>query len=650
MKKICCALTFLLVTANLFAHADGAQSFDDAVNWAFKAAESHISYPQPGYRLLDEQKMKQALIGNTVLREEHFALYFKAQGEVAGWERNWQEVAASHCPTDEGVDYARDLGTCWVGPLEVLEGLTWRIDKNRLCLSRPVQQVTGADSCVTVALTADRIVFISATGEPIERGNLLAKGDRASCLGMAACNSMPLNQQEKINRLASEMQARFVVPGLALAIVRQDQLWYANGYGLADIENNTMVKPDTVFQLGSVGKQFTAAAIMRLVELGKLELDTSIKKFFPESPASHHGITVRQLLSHISGIRDYEYTGYETVPGKTPGTVVDIQRNYTEQELQRIIFSYPLRHAPGLRREYSNSGYVLLGFIIEAVSGEHYSQFLQREFFSPLGMTDTRLISDALIVPRRAQGYELSDKRVLVNQSWVAEAHNRTADGALISTVLDMAKWETALATGKILTEQSRKSLWQSVPLSSNNLPEFDYALGWALARVQGRKIVEHGGSWQGFRSYYARFVDDGFSVIVLTNGRGAQPLQDLTRQIAAILDVDLALPEIVNDTSSSHDQQVRALVLQLTQKKLTDSQFTTAERQRWFPYAVIEQGNWLADLLDEKPLQLQQVSPVPVVTDVLHYRITTASDPAHFAIRFDKAGKIAHWRFEQMN
>ena len=263
------------------------------------------------------------------------------------------------------------------------------------------------------------------------------------------------------------------IPGLALAVMRDGKIVKAQGYGLSNVEHNVPVKPETIFQTGSVGKQFTATAVMMLVEGGKLSLDDKISKYFPESPAVWKDINVRHLLTHTSGITDY---------GSETKKIVDLRKDYTEDELVRRFAGYPLDFPPGSKWSYSNSGYVILGVLIHRVSGKFYGDFLQEHVFHPLHMDSTHIISEENIVMNRAAGYRLVNGE-LKNQEWVAPKLNTTADGALYTNVLDMAKWDEALTQQTLLKKSSYEQMY--TPVRLNDGKTYPYGFGWAIGRLQ---------------------------------------------------------------------------------------------------------------------------------------------------------------------
>ena len=309
------------------------------------------------------------------------------------------------------------------------------------------------------------------------------------------------------------------IPGLALLVIRDGQIVKAQGYGLSNVELQVPVKPETVFQSGSMGKQFTATAIMMLVEEGKISLDDRLTKFFPEAPPAWKNVRVRHLLSHTGGFTDY--------PEK-----FDFRRDYTEDELIKVVQSVALAFPPGSNWSYSNLGYLTLGVLIHRVTGQFYGDFLHDRIFQPLGM-NTRIISEADIIPNRADGYRLV-KGELKNQEWVSPTLNTTADGSLYFNILDLAKWDAALYTEKLLKRSSFDQMWTPVKLKNGKPNSDHYGFAWFINDVHGHRIIEHAGAWQGFTSNISRYVDDKMTVVVLTNLEHADP-PDITHHVAGL-------------------------------------------------------------------------------------------------------------------
>ncbi|HTR67533.1 MAG TPA: serine hydrolase domain-containing protein [Terriglobales bacterium] len=310
--------------------------------------------------------------------------------------------------------------------------------------------------------------------------------------------------------LAEMKQQR--IPGLALGVYRDGQIVRVQGYGLANIELNVPVKPETLFQSGSVGKQFVSMAIMMLVEEGKVNLEDSITNYFPDAPATWKPIRVKNLLSHTSGLAEYE-----SDERTKPGAPFYLRLDHTEPELLKMIEAMPIENAPGDKWAYRNTNYVLLGMLIHKVTGEFYADFLTQRIFKPLGMNSTRLISEADIIPNRAAGYQI-EKGELKNQDWVSPTYNSTADGALYFNVLDLAKWDAALYTEKLVKKSSLDQMWTVFKLNDGKPNPGHYGFGWDIDEVNGHRVLEHGGAWQGFTCFIARYLDDKLTVVALTN------------------------------------------------------------------------------------------------------------------------------------
>jgi CubicO group peptidase (beta-lactamase class C family) len=327
--------------------------------------------------------------------------------------------------------------------------------------------------------------------------------------GKASCQS-PASASDAVARYVKAEMARQHIPGVALLVSRNAEPVRAQGFGFSNVELQVPVKPETLFQSGSVGKQFAATAIMMLVEEGKLGLDDSITKYFPDAPASWKPVTVRHLLSHTGGFRDYPKN-------------FDFRKDYGEDELLKIVEAIPLAFPPGTNWSYSNLGYLTLGILIHRVTGTFYGDVLQARIFRPLGMQTTRIISEADIIPNRSAGYRLV-KGELKNQEWVSPVLNTTADGSLYFSILDLAKWDTALYTEKLLKRSSLDQMWTVVKLNNGQPNSGDYGFGWDVENVHGHRVIGHGGAWQGFKTHISRYVDDKLTVVVLANLAEADP------------------------------------------------------------------------------------------------------------------------------
>lgn len=338
-------------------------------------------------------------------------------------------------------------------------------------------------------------------------------------LSAVACAQVPrepldAKQLASIDAFVNHEMARQRIPGLEIGIYSRGRVLLAKGYGLASVELNVPVKRETLMQSGSVGKQFVSAAVMMLVEDGKISLDDSITKYFADAPATWKPILIKNLLSHTSGLAEYE------TPERTgPNGPFYLRLDFTEDELAKKIEALPIESAAGEKWDYRNTNYLLLGIIIHKITGKPYAEFLNERIFKALGMTSTRLISDRDIIANRAAGYEIDrNSGDLKNQEWVSPTFNSTADGTLYFNVLDLAKWDEALYGTKLLKQSSLDRMWTVYRLNDGKPNPDGYAFGWFIGAQGGHKRIEHGGAWQGFTCRISRYPDDSLTVAVLTN------------------------------------------------------------------------------------------------------------------------------------
>ncbi len=296
-------------------------------------------------------------------------------------------------------------------------------------------------------------------------------------------------------------------PGAALAVIKDGRIIYERGYGMAKLEDGLVNTPDKVFDIGSVSKQFTAACVAMLVRDGKVKVDDDIRKYLPEMPAYEKPITVRHLLHHTSGLRDYnallELAGFrDDADSPTVAEALEIVRRQKK-----------LNYAPGEEYSYTNTGFFLLSQIVERVSGKSLNAFAQERIFRPLGMTKTLFQDDhTQIIKDRATGYgavEGGGFRIYLS-NW-----DETGDGNVYTTVRDLALWDQAFYSGAL--GQDLMAMLQTTG-TLNSGRKIDYAWGLVVREYRGLKVVEHGGAWVGYRAALVRFPDERFSVIILSN------------------------------------------------------------------------------------------------------------------------------------
>lgn len=322
---------------------------------------------------------------------------------------------------------------------------------------------------------------------------------------------------DKVDVLLNAEMQKHQIAGLSLMVVKDGRQIKTKGYGVANLEWNVPVTKDTVFEIGSITKQFTAACILMLAQDGKLSLDDKISQHLKNTPASWSNVTVRHLLTHTSGITNY--TGLDGF---------ELTRHLTQEQFIQKLGSYPLSFQPGDAWSYCNSGYSLLGYIVENASGQNYWDFLRARIFQPLKMTATGNRTPGVIIPNRAAGYELA-QQVSINRDY--DLTDIFSAGAIVSTVVDMAKWDAALNGEQLLTQASKEQWW--TPAKLNNGKVEHYGFGWFLEPLKDHKDIGHGGSTSGFSCSIQRFPEDGLSVIILCNANELGIATTLAKEVA---------------------------------------------------------------------------------------------------------------------
>ncbi|MDQ3997248.1 MAG: serine hydrolase [Gemmatimonadota bacterium] len=310
-------------------------------------------------------------------------------------------------------------------------------------------------------------------------------------------------------------------PGCAVGVFRDGRIAYARGYGMANLELGVALSPQSVLDIGSTSKQITAMAVVLLARQGKLSLDDDVRKHIPELPAYERPVTIRHLLTHTSGLRDYltlwYLAGIDDADFTTEAEALDIIRR------QRV-----LNFLPGEQRLYSNSGFFLASVLVERVSGKSLAQFADDNIFRPLGMRHTRFNNDhTAVVPGRATGYARRDGG---GYSISMSDFEQTGDGGVLTSVEDLQRWDENFYTGQVGGREALDELHRRAVL--NNGRTEPYALGLIVDTYRGLRRVRHGGSWAGYRAELMRFPDQRFSVAVLCNLAGTDPTT-LARRVA---------------------------------------------------------------------------------------------------------------------
>jgi CubicO group peptidase (beta-lactamase class C family) len=319
----------------------------------------------------------------------------------------------------------------------------------------------------------------------------------------ASCFAQEKKPSENVARMEQIIQANVPKQFMGTVLVAQEgKVLLDKGYGFANLEWEIPNTPTTKFRLGSVTKQFTAASILLLEERGKLKVEDPVKKYMPDAPAAWGKITIFHVLTHTSGIPSF--TGF---PDYQPTEAIPT----TPEKLVARFRDKPLEFEPGTKWNYSNSGYVLLGYLIEKISGQKYSEFVQQNIFTPLGMKDSGYDSNSAVIAHRAAGYSRSPNGP-VNTGYIDMTIPFSA-GALYSTTEDLLRWEQGLFGGKVLTAASLAKM--TTPFKQ------DYAFGLGVSTSNGHKMIAHDGGIEGFNTSLAYYPDDKLVVAVLANLNG---------------------------------------------------------------------------------------------------------------------------------
>ena len=388
--------------------------------------------------------------------------------------------------------------------------------------------------------------------------------------------------------LKAQMAAKHI-PGLSVAVVQDGRVVKMAAYGVSDVGAKTPATPDTRFILGSCTKPLTAVAVLQLMEAGKVDLDAPISRYLDGLPAAWSAITVRELLTHTSGLPNYrlfvDYAKLSDPKYNQPGSVI------------ALLADKPLDFAPGTKYGYSNSNYHLLAQIIEKVSGQTYEDFLASRQFQAAGMTATHLAALPAMLPNQAIGYNWDGKRRRPNTIFLPRALDYGDDG-LVSTAGDLAKWTTALASGQLVGAATLKQM-----ITPGRLPDSTpttYGLGLIIVPYKGQTLATHSGATPGYAGTLAYFVDSHLAVVVLCNlcnGADLSMTQTLTLGVARQYLPAAPVPAAIPDTEPQTAALLRRVSAQLAARKLDRSLFTPAFQAALTPAAVNPAQDLLAPL-----------------------------------------------------
>lgn len=344
----------------------------------------------------------------------------------------------------------------------------------------------------------------------------------------ALCHPASAQDEHEVDAYAAAQLLKYHIPGMSLAVVLDGHVALSRAFGFANVELSVPVTPASVFMIGSMTKHFTAVASMKLFEEGKLGLEDPIGKRLTDVPNVPAGVTIHHLLSHTSGIVDYT---------EIPGSITLARLDRTPKDVVKPALELPMRFAPGERHEYSNTNYILLGMVLERVCGKSFGSILDERIFRPLQMTATRMNNQRAVIANRADGYNWAQD-TLVNGDYMSPS-NKWSSGGLVSSVLDLARWEAALQAGTLLDPATMEQMLAPTRLASRQT--VPYGLGNELYDDRGHRVAGHGGEVFGFTVSLSRYVDDGLAVVVLCN-LGDVPAEEFARTVAGMF---LGMPPI---------------------------------------------------------------------------------------------------------
>jgi len=338
-----------------------------------------------------------------------------------------------------------------------------------------------------------------------------------------ASSGAGLPRMSGIDQIAQEALSGAPLAGVSIAVMRGADIIHAAGYGQASIELGASAGPDTVYRIGSLTKQFTAAAVLRLAELGALKLEDDIRTYIPAFDTRGRTITIRQLLDHTSGIASLSAIG---------PAMRHPELDVTREQVLGWISAAPFDFEPGERYQYNNSGYWLLGLLIERLTGETYGAAILRLLADPLCLTSTRYDASADIIPHRASGYVYRDGGF--SNAPPNSPTRPYAAGALLSSVLDLVAWQHALFSDRVLSQTSVSLM--STPSRLGNGRPTAYGMGLAISTFNGRRRIAHPGSIVGFSSFLSHYPETDITIAVLSNTTGVDLRALLEEPIAQLL------------------------------------------------------------------------------------------------------------------
>ena len=363
-------------------------------------------------------------------------------------------------------------------------------------------------------------------------------------------------QDKEISSYIEKIMNDRNIPGVSIAVIQDQKITFMKSFGIANLETNTSATNESVFQLASLTKPFTALSIMKLVEEGKIELQSPITKYIDSLPKGYEMITVNNLLTHTAGFPDQVNLVYDNSP------VMDIS---TAKQIE-IILNEPLLFPAGEGCSYADPGYFLLGMIIEKASGLKYKDYLQQEIFEPFGMEHSLVEDRWAIIENRVAPYKYVNNKIINGRR--DYQHELPSHFGILSTITDLTKWEIALRDNSIVSSSSLGEMWTPAVLNNGNDAltwGVNYGYGWMLGDVRGHKYAEHGG-FSGTHDLH--LIDKKLSVIVLTNLdiMSKSDPRSIAHHIAGIVDSELAIPALNSPINEINDSAIQKLIVSFSQ------------------------------------------------------------------------------------
>jgi D-alanyl-D-alanine carboxypeptidase len=442
---------------------------------------------------------------------------------------------------------------------------------------------------------------------------------------------------KKLDALFSEQVSKKKSPSYSVAVVQHGKVVYAKGFGMANLEDDVAATPSTVYRIGSITKQFTATMIMQLVKEGKLRVDDPFENILPEMPKAWAKVTVKNLLNHTSGIKSYT-----EIPDLFAG---DAMKPTNPAGIIKTVESSPMDFEPGAKWHYNNTGYELLGMIIEKLDKRPYADSLKARILTPLGMDHTYFTSESKVVPHRAQGY--SWEKITFEHAHYLNMDWPYAAGSIESTVLDLAKWDAALYGEGVLPHAMLEQMWAPTNLTNGTTQK--YGFGWQVDTMNGSPIVMHGGGIHGFTTFIRRSPTVGITVIVLTNSDGASNPEGLATEAMGIVEPSLKKPEAkveadTNPATTKHDQAILQSVLEGNFDRKT---LTPEFAEKLTPELLSTAKVQLAALGKLKKISFVKEQVIETLKSRI-YKATFENAELNYAVATDKDGLIGGLEIHQ--